>query len=332
MNYVAFGPAYLFGLFTDLFPARNWTYDLSFLRTLLAIVAALLLALLVIRTANKFLPKLAERITDQAAIRATGDKLLAVRRTETLLNVIASVGRAFIIILFIYLGWRLVNPGSAPLAIIGAGTVFVIIGVATISPLLRDITSGIVMITERWYEVGDYVAVDPLPDAKGVVEQINLRSTKIRSLSGEIIWIHNQHIMGVRVTPRGLRTISIDIFVKDKDKGKKLLEEVIETLPTGSSLIATPLTITGEEPLGSLWRITATGQTAPGREWLIEDFAVKALTKTDSEHKDKSVMVYDPVTRYTDQVAERRFLRSIKGRNGQPHDRRHDYVTKVEEV
>lgn len=324
--------ATFFSELRDIVSGRNWTHDLNFLRSIVVMAVALALVLFVIRLGNRFLPKIAELITDQAAVRAHGDKLLAVKRTETVLNVIAAVGKALLVVVSLYFAWRLANPGSAPLAIIGASTVFFIVGVATVGPLLRDITSGILMISERWYEVGDHIVVDPFWEMSGVVEQINLRSTKIRSLDGEIVWIHNQHIQGVRVTPRGLRTISIDIFVKDRDKGQRLLEEVIPTLPTGSSFIATPLTITGEEHLGDLWRITATGQTTPGREWLIEDFAVKAITKIDAEHKDKPVMVYDPVTRYADQAAERRFLRSIRGRSDQKHNKRHRNVTKVEEV
>lgn len=318
----------------ELLPTRDWTYDVRFVRTILAMIVALCVAYVIIKIANKFTPKIAELITDEAATRKNSDNLLAVRRTETILNVVSSVGKALIVLVSLYLGWRLMNPGSAPLAIIGAGTLFFVIGYATVTPLLRDITSGIIMITERWFEIGDYVEVDPFWELSGVVEQINLRATKLRSLSGEIIHIHNQNIQGVRVVPRGLRTISIDVFAKDKDKGRSLIEEVIPSLPVGPSLIATPLAITKTEKLGNIWRITLTGQTSPGREWLIEEFAIKALKQMDETMGKDKTMVYEPISRYTDAAAERRFLKSIKGKQAKSRSRtrRRDNVTEVHEV
>ncbi len=167
------------------------------------------------------------------------------------------------------------------------------------------------MIAEKWYNVGDHIVVEPFISLGGVVEQVNLRSTKLRSLNGEVIWVHNQHIQGVRVAPRGLRTISIDTFVSDLERGRQLIERVLETMPTGPTMIAGPLAISEEEQLGSIWRITSVGQTSPGREWLIEDFAVKALLKLDGGTKPEPIIAYGPIVRYTDAVAEKRFSRSM---------------------
>jgi len=206
--------------------------------------------------------------------------------------------------------WRLLNPTEAPVAIIGAGTFFIVLGAATIGPLLRDITNGILMIAEKWYNVGDHIVIDPFWELSGVVEKVNLRSTKLRSLNGEVIWVHNQNIQAVRVTPRGVRTISIDTFVSDLEKGRKLIGRVINTMPTGPTMIATPLVINEEEQHGSVWRITAVGQTAPGREWLIENFAVNALKEADTNAKNP-VIIHGPIVRYTDAVAEKRFRHSM---------------------
>lgn len=84
--------------------------------------------------------------------------------------------------------------------------------------MLRDLTAGTAMIAEQWFNVGDYIRVEPFIDVGGVVERATLRSTKLRSLNGEIIWLHNQHIHGIKVTPRGIRTMAVDIFVNDEKK------------------------------------------------------------------------------------------------------------------
>jgi moderate conductance mechanosensitive channel len=299
---------------SDLLPEENFGQDTVFLRLVLASVVALAVAYLINRSAKRLLPYIAELITNWIATnKKPGDKLLQVRRTETFLNLIASVGHVLVIGLCLYVAWKLVNPTTAPLAIIGAGTFFFVIGAATIGPLLRDVTSGVLMVTERWYDVGDHIVVDPFWELSGVVEKINLRSTKLRTINGEVVWIHNQTIQAVRVTPRGVRTISIDAFVNDLERGRKLINDVLQTMPVGPAMIATPLVIREEERSGNVWRITAIGQTSPGREWLIEDFAVKAIVQADEKHKGDPVLVHSPIVRYTDVAAEKRFLRSMHG-------------------
>lgn len=292
-----------------LLPAKSSQDDIV-LRLGIAFIAALLLAFAINRILSFFLNYLAAVMAARNRPHTQAERLIHTRRAETLLSVAGAVSRVVIVGLCLYLMWRLANPTTAPLAIIGAGTFFIVFAAATIGPLLRDVTNGILMIAEKWYNVGDFVKVDPFWELEGVVEKVNLRSTKIRSLTGEVIWLHNQHIQGVRVTPRGVRTISIDTFVNDLEKGRKLIGRVINTMPTGPTMIATPLIISEEEQHGGVWRITAVGQTAPGREWLIEDFAVKALTEAD-EHAKTKVIEHGPIVRYTDALAEMRFKYSM---------------------
>jgi hypothetical protein len=116
--------------------------------------------------------------------------------------------------------------GGSGAAAIGASAFFVVIAGQTLGTLLRDITAGATMIIERWFHVGDYIKIEPFWDVKGVVERFTLRSTRIRSLSGEIIIVHNQKIDAVHVTPNGVRTMAVEIFVKDKQKGEALVHHI----------------------------------------------------------------------------------------------------------
>src|SRR5690606_30921991 len=115
---------------------------------------------------------------------------------------------------------------------------------------LRDITAGATMIIERWFTVGDFIKVEPFMDVSGVVERLTLRSTRIRSMSGEVIWLHNQQIQGVHVTPYGLRTEAVDVFVSDRKKGEKLIADITNTIPTGTLLLAKPLRVVSTEKWG----------------------------------------------------------------------------------
>jgi small conductance mechanosensitive channel len=293
-----------------LLPEKNPNQDVAFLRLFLALIIALLLAYAVNKILKFVLNLLARFIAERSEEDTAAERLLHTKRAETLLSVAGAVARVMVLGFSLYLMWRVANPTTAPVAIIGAGTFFLVLGAATVGPLLRDLTNGILMIAEKWYNVGDHIKVDPFWEMSGIVEKVNLRSTKLRTLSGEVVWIHNQHIQAVRVTTRGLRTMSVDTFVSDLEKGRKLIGRVINTMPTGPTMIATALVIKEEEQHGGVWRITAVGQTTPGREWLIEDFAVRAIEEADKESK-QPIIVHGPIVRYSDTLAEKLFLHSM---------------------
>jgi hypothetical protein len=209
-----------------------------------------------------------------------------------------------------YAAWRLIMPATAPLALIGASAFFMILAGNTLGTLLRDVTFGSMMIAERWYNVGDHVTIEPF-GASGVVEVLTPRATKLRALTGEAIWLHNQHVMAARVSSRAVRTIALDVFVNEPERGRTMIERAIRALPAGPTMLARQLKISETEQVGEeLWRISAVGQTMPGREWLIEDFAIKAITKQDHEE----VIVHGPIARNADATAERRFRRTVQAK------------------
>lgn len=259
---------------------------------------------------GRLVPKLAKPLVTRTDSAGPGGKLGALRRMETILS-IASAGLKVVVVgVALYYAWRVTHPTSAPVALIGASALAVVLANSILGSLLKDLTSGAVMLAEGWYNVGDHVVIEPFASA-GVVDQLTLRSTKLRSISGEIIWIHNQFIQGVRITPQSVKTMTVDAFVSDPARGRALFEGAIQTLPMGPTMLAAPLVVEDAEQVGdALWRITAVGQTAPGREWLIEDYAVNTIRESDD--LDNPALVHGPIVRYTDAAAERRFRRSVR--------------------
>lgn len=258
----------------------------------------------------------AKRISGESDVASTEERFIQLRRIETYLSVAVALTRFAVVVVAVLLTWLILSDGQSTTAnaatAIGAGAIFAVLAGATVGPLLRDITSGATMIIERWFDVGDFVQIEPFGDVKGVVERLTLRSTRIRNISGEVIFLHNQHIQGVRVTPRGIRTIAIDIFVDDVDSAKKAIEKLLKTLKAGPTMLATPLHIVESEELSKdFWRMTIVGQTAPGREWLIENFFVEALKEADKRNAGFSI-TYGPLVRYADEAAERRFRRAVR--------------------
>jgi hypothetical protein len=282
--------------------------------TLLVVLAAVAMYFIINAVIGLIVPRLARALTILSDKADNTDKVHQFRRLDTLLGTGAAVVRTAVLCMLIYMVWLVVMPQSAPIALIGASAFFAILAGNTVGTLLKDVTAGSMMIAERWYNVGDYVYIEPF-GSSGVVEQLTPRATKLRALTGEAIWLHNQHIQGVRVTSRGVRTMALDVFVRDLGAGKRTIEQAIRTIPTGPTMVAKQLDIRETEELGDgLWRITAIGQTMPGREWLIEDFAVKAINKYDGLRDGDPVIVHGPISRHVDATAERRFKRAVSAR------------------
>jgi hypothetical protein len=291
------------------------TRQTTFLRSVVVIVVITLATFVCNKIIDAVTPRLAQVLSKLSDSASSNDAVVQLRRLETILGIIAAMVRAIVFGAAIYVAWQLIFPSTAPLALIGASAMFAIVVGGMLGPLLRDVASGSMMITERWYNVGDHISIEPFMNVSGVVEKFTPRSTKLRSLSGEVIWLHNQYIQGARVISRGLRTIALDVFVTDLSDGKHAIEQTIRTLPTGPTMLARQLSITETEQLGDeLWRITAVGQTTPGREWLIEDFAMKTIKKYDGLSSNGPSIVHGPIAHYTDPTAERRFRRSIRSR------------------
>lgn len=280
-------------------------------------VLILVILVIVAYWLTRFLAKGIIRIAQLIAVRADNTpneaRVIQLRRVETYLSITVAVVRALIVATVAYAAWRFVSPNSnSSAAAVGASAFFIVIAGATVGMVLRDITAGATMIIERWFHVGDYIRIEPFMDVGGVVERMTLRSTRLRSLNGEIIWLHNQHIQAVRVTPHGVRTIAVDILVNDELRGRKLIEKVIGTIPTGTMTVAKKLRIVrADQWSDGTWIYTVRGQTPPGREWLIEKFFVDALNAADEKAKTK-VIAYEPIVRYEDAAAERSFKRAVR--------------------
>jgi small-conductance mechanosensitive channel len=62
--------------------------------------------------------------------------------------------------------------------------------------ILGDLFSYFVILFDKPFEVGDFITVD---DKKGTIEKIGLKTTRVRSLTGELIIIGNTNLTGARV-------------------------------------------------------------------------------------------------------------------------------------
>lgn len=276
----------------------------------------LLIALVVSSVLGKVVSIFLRRLSRGFGRRADAATDLATvnhfRRWETWTILSIAVARVILVVLGLYFWWAYIHPNNKPSGVIGASAIIVLLLSGVFSPLLRDFAFGGGMMAEHWFGVGDLITIEPFTNIQGVVERITLRSTRIRGLNGEVIWIANQNIAGVRIAQKGVWTLAIELFVTDPKRAEALIERANDLLPTGPSLLARQLTImTLDQRADDLWHITVIGETAPGRQWLIEKTAIDLLQKLDEKSK-KPILLSEPVARYADNDTERQFARAVR--------------------
>jgi moderate conductance mechanosensitive channel len=243
-------------------------------------------------------------------------RMTRLKRRETQVSIIrAGVAYlAFAAALVLSIG-QLIGGLDRLTALAGASFLLILVGFA-IQRVLTDIIAGLVMFIERWYSVGDTIQI-PMHDLQGVVEDVSLRHTRLRTLDGEVIHIHNSQIPSVRVLPSGAKELLLDVFVTDREKGVEMVDSVASILPEGpTTFVRRPRIDRIDELSESLFRIGARASVAPGREWLLDGFFADLLR----ESAEPGLIIHGPVTLSVDESAARSYARAsaITRRTGEP--------------
>jgi small conductance mechanosensitive channel len=92
--------------------------------------------------------------------------------------------------------------------------------------LVKDYLAGIFIILEDQYGVGDFVDVGPVV---ATVEEITLRTTRLRDLSGVVWYIRNGEIMRVANRSQGWTMAIIDIpiaYDENLERVRRIIEQV----------------------------------------------------------------------------------------------------------
>lgn len=185
------------------------------------------IARVVDRASQGMLPVLAQgKLSDADSAEAATTRIALTRRkqrAETLGGVLRSITTftVFTIIGIMALAELSVNIG--PL-IAGAGIVGLALGFGA-QTLVRDFLSGIFMLFEDQYGIGDVV---DLGDASGTVEAVSLRVTRLRDVNGTVWYVRNGEIMRVgNMSQNWARTV-LDVRVglgEDLTRVRGILEE-----------------------------------------------------------------------------------------------------------
>jgi small conductance mechanosensitive channel len=246
-----------------------------------------------------------DRRTQTADLEQTG-RMTALKRRETSVSIIrAAIAYFGFAAAAVLSAGQLFGGVDRLTALAGASFLFILIGFA-IQRVLMDIIAGLAMFLERWYSVGDTIHI-PMHDLQGVVEDMSLRHTRLRTLDGEVIHIHNSQIPSVRVLPSGAKQLVLEVFVTDRDKGVEMVDSVASILPVGpTTFVRRPRIDQVDELSETLIRVSVRASVAPGREWLVDGFFEDLLR----ERAEPGLIAHGPVTLAVDESAVRSFARA----------------------
>lgn len=164
--------------------------------------------------------------------------------------------------------------------IAGAGIAGVALGFGAQS-LVKDFISGIFMLMEDQYGIGDVV---DLGEAVGTVEQVALRTTVLRGLDGTVWHVPNGEILRVGNKSQHWSTAVVDVDVAydaDLASVQSLVMETAIAVCTSdrwSGDVLDEPEVLGVETLGADGiTIRMVAKTAPGAQWALQRALREAL-------------------------------------------------------
>jgi moderate conductance mechanosensitive channel len=266
------------------FQQSNWA-DLAVVAV--AFTAAWLLSRLTGRVADRVAGWYARRHDD--ASLDTG-VITGIKRRETAASLISTTLRYALFGIAAFVSFARLSGGGRLGAVAGASLLLLLIGFAA-QRFLTDILSGFFMFFEGWFSVGDNVIFEPL-GLTGVVDEVGLRSTRLRAVTGEVVHVHNSQILAAQVLPSAARDVVLDVFVTDEREGRDLIAEVSRIVPKGPTQFVTAPEVSQVERLSDdLIRIEARASVAHGREWLADGFLPDIL----KERAGPGLIAHGPV-------------------------------------
>ncbi len=201
----------------------DWSSKLIpwFLHHGLKIILIIFLAYL----ANKLLQKLIYKAVRMAvATDPSSSSDAEKKREDTLISIFSTTLRIVFIIIVSMMALQEVGVEIGPL-LAGAGIVGLALGFGG-QYLIRDLISGLFIILENQYRIGDVVSFD---NTGGLVEEITLRMTTIRDQDGTVHHIPHGEIKKVSNLSKNFSRVNLNIGISydsDLEKVIALINEI----------------------------------------------------------------------------------------------------------
>jgi small conductance mechanosensitive channel len=154
--------------------------------------------------------------------------------------------------------------------IASAGVLGVAVGFGA-QNLVKDFLSGIFMLLEDQYGVGDVV---DLGEATGTVESVGLRVTTVRDYAGTVWYVRNGEVQRVGNSSQGFAVAVVDVPVRyttDVNEALRLLTEVSEEAvseePMATDVLEPPKVLGVQGMTADNITLRLTVKVRPARQW-----------------------------------------------------------------
>jgi small-conductance mechanosensitive channel len=266
--------------------SSDWWWQVFFgglLRVLVILIVGLVVRFILIRLVRRIVKSAAAKPVPgedeggrtQTARVVFGDDPVALERrasrAKTLGSLFESIVNLVVWTLTILLIAAQLGFNLGPL-LAGAGILGVALGFGAQS-VVADFLSGVFMLLEDEYGVGDYI---DMGEASGTVEDVGLRVTRLRGVDGVVWFVRNGEVVRVGNHSHGWSSAILDIGVAyGTDVGAVrqvldgLAEEVMTDSPVADLLLERPTILGVQELAADSVVIRMVIKTQPGEQWVV---------------------------------------------------------------
>jgi moderate conductance mechanosensitive channel len=194
------------------------------------------------------------------------------QRAETLASVLKSTVTFVLGVMAILMVLDTVGIPIAPF-LASAGIAGVALGFGA-QALVKDFLSGVFMLAEDQYGVGDVV---DLGDASGTVEAVGLRVTRLRDVKGTVWYVRNGEILRVGNQSQGWARAVVDVSVaygEDLTHAQEVLQRIADAMVAEDAwkvLVIDAPEVWGVEQMaadGIVLRVVV--KTKPMQQWAVQ--------------------------------------------------------------
>jgi len=235
-------------------------------------VSIILIAAFVVQgLLRRVIRKIKENVLEVMRRHASGSEIEMTKRADTLASIIRKTLVTVLWFVAIMTALRQLGFDLAPI-LAGAGVAGVALGFGAQS-IVKDVISGFFLLIENQIRVND---VCVLNGTGGLVEEINLRTTVLRSLDGVVHIFPNGSITSISNMTREFSFYVFDVGVaykEDTDKVSEVLHEVSAEMMEDEKFkdsILEPLEVLGVDKFAdSAVVVKARIKTQPIQQWSV---------------------------------------------------------------
>jgi small-conductance mechanosensitive channel len=254
---------------------REYVASTEFLANIIASVVVVLAGVILYEALTRGVPRIL-RWRRRRTELLDAETVARIKRQDTAIALLRSALRyvIFTIVVLFVLSIFIRDPLPATA---GATILAAVLGFGAQS-FLRDIIAGFSIVFEGQYSVGDFVEMEPTK-VSGIVEELGLRTTRIRALSGELIFIPNGAVTGVTNYVSGRRRFTVEIQLA----GAEAASRVLDSLKEAPDLYLSPPHLISREETGGRVRLRIAAAVFPSMDWLVEENLVERIKAAAGE-------------------------------------------------